>query len=73
LPSLFVAGNVSAELISIYQIEREAAMPRASYPGGSDRELFRSPTFGASKSGTSRTGVILLAAVLVFTAAQLIW
>jgi len=48
-------------------------MSRASYPGASERELFRSaPSVQPTKKG-SVTELVLLAAVLIFTATQLIW
>ena len=48
-------------------------MPRASYPGGSDREIFRTVGPTGGKSAGSTTELLLLAAVLAFVTLQLIW
>jgi hypothetical protein len=50
----------------------EATMPRARYPGASERELYRTTRIDAKPSGT-RIEVVLLTVVLIVTAAQLIW
>jgi hypothetical protein len=56
-------------------LEIEAMMPRLSYPGASERALFRTaiPQQRAKRLGVDATGRILLMAVLLIAAVQLIW
>lgn len=46
-------------------------MPRASYPGGSERSFVRARLPGPGKG--DQAPLFLLAVVLVLTAVQLIW
>lgn len=48
-------------------------MPRARYPGASERELFRAAPAERPKARGQATDLLLLAIVLIVTAAQLIW
>jgi hypothetical protein len=53
----------------------EPMMPRLTYPGASDRQVFRTaiPRQQAKGAQFDVTTRILLTAVLLFAAAQLIW
>ncbi len=50
-------------------------MARSQFPGGSDRELFRTPPGAPARRrpSSSTAELILLAAVLVIATFQLIW
>jgi hypothetical protein len=61
-------------LISVYHsCGDEATMPRARYPGANERELYRTTRIEEPKAQGTRVELVLLAVVLIVTAAQLIW
>jgi hypothetical protein len=53
--------------------EREATMPCPSYPGGSDRAFVQARAPEPARGRKVKIEFLLLAAALVFVAAQLIW
>jgi hypothetical protein len=48
-------------------------MPRAQYPGASEREFYRTTRIEGPKASGTRIELVLLGIVLLLTAVQLVW